>query len=125
MSILVWKSVLIIWPWDCHHFTGLISNFFRNFIKINQSLSHFGLFITNKEEGVPHCSQILTKEKKLPIKLPDVHAQDTIMLCLYYYVFMMSYYSFKMFLLAMFGKLAIVFLELSVWFKTAMGLKSL
>ena len=65
------------------------------------------------------------KEKKLPIKPPDVHAQGTIMLCLYYYVFVMSYYIFKMFLLAMFGKLAIVFLESSIWFKTAMGLKSL
>ena len=65
------------------------------------------------------------KEKYLPIKPPGVHAQGTIMLCLYYYVFVMSYYIFKMFLLAMFGKLAIVFLESSIWFKTAMGLKSL
>ena len=65
------------------------------------------------------------KEKNLPIKPPRVHAQITIMPRLYYYVFVMSYYIFKMFLLAMFEKLAIVFLESSVWFKTAMGLKSL
>ena len=124
-SILVQKSVLIIWPWDCYQLTGLVSNFFRNFIKISQFLSHFGVFITNKEEGVLHCSQNVTKEKNLPIKPPDVHAEGTIMLCLYYYVFVISYYIFKMFLLAMFGKLAIVFLESSVWFKTAMDLKSL
>ena len=108
---------------------GLLSvdrpDFFRNFIKISQLLSHFGVFITNKEEGIPHCSQNLTKEQNLTITPSGVHAQGTIMLCLYYYVFVMSYYIFKMFLLAMFGKLAIVFLESSVWFKTAMGLKSL
>ena len=40
-----------------------------------------------------------------------MHAQGTIMLCLYYYVFVMSYYIFKTFLLAMFAKLAIVFLS--------------
>ena len=62
-SILVQKSVVIIWPWDCYQLTGLISNFFRNFIKISQFLSHFGVFITSKEEGVLHCSQNLTKEK--------------------------------------------------------------
>ena len=63
------------------------------------------------------------KEKNLPIKLPGM--QGSTMLCLSYYVFVMSYYIFEMFLLAMFGKLAIVFLESSIWFKTAMGLKSL
>ena len=124
MPFLVWKSVLIIWPWGCCHFTGLIS-FFRNFIKINQSLNHLGLFFANKEEGVLHCSQNLSKGKNLPIKLPDVHAQDTIRLCLYYYVFVMSYYMFKMFLFAMFGKLTIVFIESSVSFKTPVRLKSL
>ena len=76
--ILVRKSVLIIWPWDCYQLTGLISNFFRNFIKISQFLSHFGVFITNKEEGVPHCSQNLMKEKKLLIKPPGMHAQGII-----------------------------------------------
>ena len=124
-SILVWKSVLIMCPWNCYQLTGLISNFFRNFIKISELLSHFGVFTTNNKEDIPHCSQNLTKEKNLLIKPPGVHAQGTIMLCLYYYVFVMSYYIFKMFLLAMFGKLAIVFLESSIWFKTAMGLKSL
>ena len=117
--------MLIIWPWDCYQLTGQISNFFRNFIKISQFLNHFGVFITNKEKGVPHCSQNLMKEKHFPIKPAGVDAQGTVMLCLYYYVFGMSYYIFKMFLSAMFGKLAIVFLESSVWFKTAMGLESL
>ena len=65
------------------------------------------------------------KEKDLPIKPPGMQAQGTIMLCLYYYVFVMYYYIFKMFLLAMFGKLVIVFLESMVRFKTAMNLKSL
>ena len=110
-SVLVRKSVLIIWPWDCYQLTGLISNFFRNFIEISQFLSDYGVFITNKEEDVPHCSQNLTKEKNLPIKAPDMHTQDTIMLCLYYYVFVMSYYILKIFLLVMFGKLPILFLE--------------
>ena len=44
------------------------------------------------------------KEKKLPIKAPGPHAQGTIMQQLYYYVFVMSYYILKMFLLAIFGK---------------------
>ena len=77
------------------------------------------------EEGILHCSQNLMKEKKLPIKPPGVHGQGTVMLCLYYYVFVMSDYIFKIFLLTMFGKLAIVFLESSIWFKIAMGLKPL
>ena len=81
---LVWKFVLIIWPWDCYWLRGLISNFFRNFIQISQFLSHFGIFLTIKEEGVLHCCQDLTKKNKLPIKPPDVHAPGTIMLCLYY-----------------------------------------
>ena len=37
-----------------------------------------------------------------------MHAQGTIMLCLYYHVFVMPYYIFKMFLLAMFGNLVIL-----------------
>ena len=64
-SILVQMSVLIIWLWDCYQLTDLISNFFRNCIKISQFLSHFGVFITNNEEGVLHCSQNLTKEEKI------------------------------------------------------------
>ena len=49
--------------------------------------------------------------------MSDVLAQ--VMLCLYYYVFLMSSYILKMLLLAMFGKLIIVLLELSVCFETA------
>ena len=47
-SIFVWKSVLIIWSRDCYHLRSLISNFFRNFIKTSQFLSHFGAFIPNR-----------------------------------------------------------------------------
>ena len=48
-------------------------------------------------------------------------AQGTviIMLCLYYYVFLMSYDILKMILLAMFGKLIIVLIESSLCFDTA------
>ena len=87
----------------------LISSFFRSLAKINRSLNHFGIFIANKEEGVSQLSlRILPMKKKGVIKRPDVHAQGTVMLCLYYYVFVTSSYIFKMFLLAMFGKLTIV-----------------
>ena len=46
-------------------------------------------------------------------------AKGTLMLCLYYYVLLMSSYILKMFLLAMFEKLIIVLLELSLCFETA------
>ena len=49
----------------------------------------------------------------------DMHAKGTIMLCLYYYVFLMSSYMFKMFLLLMFGKLSIVLLQSNLGFETA------
>ena len=50
-----------------HYEPCLIFNFFRNFIKISQFLRHFalGFVITNKEEGIPHCPQNLSKEKKI------------------------------------------------------------
>ena len=48
-----------------------------------------------------------------------MHAQGAIMLYLYYHVFLMPSYIFKMFLLDMFGKLTIVLLESSLWFETA------
>ena len=70
-------------------------------MKTSRPLSHFGVFIANKEE--------------------DVLAQGTviIMLCLYYYVFLMSSDILKMILLAMFGKLIIVLLESRLCFETA------
>ena len=43
------------------------------------------------------------------------------MIGLYYYAFLMSSYTFKMFLLAMFVKLTIVLLESSLWFETAVN----
>ena len=80
-------------------------SFFRNCIKISQFLIHVGFFITDKEDSISHCSQNLTAEKNLPIQSPDANVQGTITLCVYYYVFVISYYIFKMFLLAIFGKL--------------------
>ena len=47
------------------------------------------------------------------------YLQSTIMLCLYYYVFLMSPYVFKIFFLAIFGKLTIVLPESSLRFETA------
>ena len=56
--ILVRKSVLIEWCWDCYQLKGLISSFFRSLVKISRSLSQFGIFTANKEEGV---SQLFLK----------------------------------------------------------------
>ena len=108
---LVPKSVLIKCRWDCYLLTGLSSNFLRNLVKIIRSLSHFW----NREEDVYQLSlSILPKKKNWAIKLP-MWAQGVSMLCLYYFVFLMSSHIFKMFLLAMLGKVTIVLLELSLW----------
>ena len=48
----------------------------------------------------------------------DMLAKGTIMLCLYYYVFLMSSYMFKMFILRMF-ELSIVLLQSNLGFETA------
>ena len=117
---LVWKSVLTEWRWDCYQLTGLISSFSRSLVKIIRSLSYFGIFIENKEEGVSKLFlRILPNKKTWAIKRPNVLAQGTVMLCLYYYVFLMSSYILKMFLLAMFGKLIIVLLKSSICFETS------
>ena len=58
--------VLIEQRWDCYQLTGLISSFFRSLVKISRSLSYFGIFIANKEEGVSQLFlRILPKKKKL------------------------------------------------------------
>ena len=89
-------------------------------MKISWPLSHFETFIANKAESVSqHFRRILPKKKIGAIKRSDVLVQGTVMLCLYYYVFLMSSYILKMSLLAMFGKLMIVLLELSLCFETA------
>ena len=66
----------------------MISGFFISLVKVSRSLSHFGIFIANEEEGVSQLSlsHNLTKEKNWAIKRPDAHAQGAFMLCLYYYV---------------------------------------
>ena len=61
-SILVWRSVLMKWTWHCYQLTCLLSDL--NFMKIDQSLSHFEIFTANKEQDVLNCSHNLTKEKK-------------------------------------------------------------
>ena len=48
-----------------------------------------------------------------------MHVKGTVILCLHHYVFLTSSYIFKMLLLAMFWKLTIVLLKLSLWFETA------
>ena len=96
-SILVWKSALIIWPWDGYQLTGPNSNFFRNVIKISQFLIHFGFSPQTRKKEFPIVLRILWKKKNLPIKPLGVHANGTVMVCLYYYVFVISYYIFKMF----------------------------
>ena len=99
-SFSVRKSVLIIWRWDCYQLTDLTSNFFRN--QPDQPIPP-PLCDFHRKQGrrrLPTCSQNYTKEKKLPINPLDVHAQDTILLFLYYYVFLMSFlnYIFKCFI---------------------------
>ena len=112
--------VLIEYLWDCYQLTGLISSFFRSLVKTSRPLSDFGILIANKEEGVSQIFlRILPKKKNWAIKRSDVLAQGTVILCLYYYVFLMSSYILKMFLLAMFGKLIIVLLESSLCFEIA------
>ena len=106
------KLVLIEQCWDCYQLTGLISSFFRSLVKIGRPLSNFGIFIANKEEGVSQLFlRILPNKKISVIKRSHVLAQGTVTLCLYYYVFPMSSYILKTFLLAMSGKLIIVLLE--------------
>ena len=109
LSLKVFSSfenvVLIGWRCDCYQLTGLISSFFISLVKIGWTLSHFGIFIANKEEGLSQLSLgILPKKENWTIKCPDVHAQDSVMLFLHYYVFLMSSYILKMFLVVMFGK---------------------
>ena len=56
---------MIEWRWDCDQFTGLISSFFTSLVKIRRSLSHFGIFIANKVEGVSQLSLIILPRKKI------------------------------------------------------------
>ena len=91
-------------------------------MKISQALSHFVIFMATKEEV---ALRILPKKKNWQIKRPGVHARGTIMLCLYYYLLLISSYILKTFLVVMFGKLKIAVLESSLLFETAMSLKSL
>ena len=111
------NTVLIEQRWDRYQLTGLISSFFRSLVKISRPLSHFGIFIL--------FLRILPKKKIWAItcqmcsQSSDVLAKGTVMICLYYYVFLMSSYILIMFLLTMFGKLIIVLLESSFCFQTA------
>ena len=58
------KVFLIKWHWHCYQLTHLVSNFFRNLLKISQSLIHFRIFITNKKEGAPQFALRFFPSKK-------------------------------------------------------------
>ena len=108
------KNIILVEKcWDCYQLTGLFSSFFKSLVKISQPLSHFGIFIANKKEGISH-QRIKFQQSKDLMCSHKAHAMP-----LYYYVFLMFSYSLKMFLLAMFGKLIIVLLESSLYFETA------
>ena len=65
MLFLVWRSVLIKWRCKKYQWIGLISKF-CSFPKISQSLSHFRIFIVNKEQGVSRVSfRTLSQKKKM------------------------------------------------------------
>ena len=85
-----------------------------------------GLLVTlrfssqTRQKAFPNIFVEYYQRKKIgAIKRSDVLVQGPVMLCLYYYVFLMSSYFLKMSLLAMFGKLMIVLLELRLCFETA------
>ena len=90
------KNIILVEKrWDCYQLTGLFSSFFKSLVKISRPLSHFGIFIANKEEGFSQLFlKILPKKKIWAIKRSDVLPQGTVMLCLYCYVFLMSSYFF-------------------------------
>ena len=78
------KSVLIEWHWDCYHLEGLICSFFRSLLKIRWSLSHVGIFIANKKEGISQLSlRILPKKKVEQSNTQMWHTK-------HYYVFLKS-----------------------------------
>ena len=79
-----------------------------------------GFSSQTRKKAFPNFLLEYYQRKKWAIKRSDVLAQGTVMLCLYYYVFLMSSYILKMFLLAMFGKSIIVLLESSLCFETTM-----
>ena len=111
---LVPKSVLIKCRWDCYLLIGLSSSFLRSLVKIIRSLSHFGILNANREEDVYQLSLSILPKNTTKQSNSQMWAQGAIMLCLYYCVFLMFPYIFKMFLLVMLGKVTIVLLELSL-----------
>ena len=115
--------VLIEQCWDCYQLTGLISSFFRSLAKISQPLSHFGIFIANKEEGVFQLFlRILPNKKIWAIKRLDVLEKGTLMLMPIVLCFpdVFLHFNFIFYiLLAMFSKSIIVLLESSLCFETA------
>ena len=124
-SFLVWKSVLVILHWDCYQLTGLISNFCREFMKISQSPSHFVFSLLTRKKVFRNLLSQSCERKKLTNQTSRRAHSKHYMLWLYYYVFLMPSYIFKMFLFSMFGKSTIALLEWSIWFEAAMSLKSL
>ena len=87
----------------------LISASLEALLRLTGPSITLGFSLQTRKKAFPNfLSESYQWKKKRAIKRPDVHAQGTVMLCLYYYVFVTSSYIFKMFLLAMFGKLTIV-----------------
>ena len=106
------KSVLIEWRWVCCQLT------YCWFLVSLEALWR----LAGPSVTLGLSLRIIPKKKNWAIECPGMHVRNTIKLCIYYYVFLMSSYIFKMFLLAMFGKLTIVLVESSLWFETAMKL---
>ena len=104
-SFLVWKSVLIKLYLVYYHSRGLVSNFCWNFTKISQPQSLWDFHCKHEARCSATCSQNLITKKLVNQ--------------------MISSHMFKIFLLTMFGRVTIILLESSLWFETAISLKSL
>ena len=98
---LVRMCVSIEWRWDCYQLTDQNSSFLRSLVKISRSLSYFGIFIANKEEGVSQLFlRILPKKKKLSNqKSRCAHTRHCFAMPVLY-VFLMSSYMLKMFFIS-------------------------
>ena len=92
--------------------TGLVAASFRSFMKVSQSLSYFGIFVANKEEGVWH--NFLSgsyQRQKIDQSNDQMWTHKALVCYAYNIVFLTFSYIFKMFLLAMLAKLTIALLE--------------
>ena len=113
MLFLVWRSVLIKRRCENYQWIGLISKF-CSFPKINQSLSHFSIFIVNKERGASRVSfRTLSQKKndrsnvqKSTHEIPRLSHRKFIFLKFFYHIFNFD----------IFRRVKIVLLESSLWY---------